>query len=165
LAQQRLSDCFQVEGEAAKITRGVPTLGRLPNSTIIEREIEFTLATLGQLRPSLSNPDFTIAKRIAIAVNEYIGALRCSERATPCPSTQQAPCHGVAASFQRWRRGRLPPPAQMCRPAGKNCQPRRGQYGASAPRLVTPSRSCFIGPAQFVRSTGPGPAEGSRNAF
>src|ERR1700746_2901414 len=65
---------FQAEGEAAKITRGVPTVGRLPNGAIIEREIEFTLATLGQLRLALRNPDFTTAKRIAIAVNDFIGA-------------------------------------------------------------------------------------------
>jgi flagellar P-ring protein precursor FlgI len=65
---------FQVEGEAAKVTRGVPTVGRLPNGAIIEREIEFSLATLGRLRLSLRNADFTTAKRIAIAVNDYIGA-------------------------------------------------------------------------------------------
>jgi flagellar P-ring protein precursor FlgI len=65
---------FQVEGEAAKITRGVPTVGRLPNGAIIEREIEFSLATLGHLRLSLRNADFTTAKRIAIAVNDYIGS-------------------------------------------------------------------------------------------
>jgi flagellar P-ring protein FlgI len=65
---------FQVEGEAAKITRGVPTVGRLPNGAIIEREIEFSLAKLGQLRLALRNADFTTAKRIAIAVNDYIGS-------------------------------------------------------------------------------------------
>ena len=65
---------FQVEGEAAKVTRGVPTVGRLPNGAIIEREIEFSLAALGQLRLALRNPDFTTAKRIAIAINDYIGA-------------------------------------------------------------------------------------------
>src|SRR3974390_1549484 len=32
---------FQAEGEAAKITRGVPTVGRIANGGIIEREIEF----------------------------------------------------------------------------------------------------------------------------
>src|SRR5579872_3004854 len=65
---------FQVEGEAASITRGVPTVGRLPNGAIIEREIEFSLAKLGQLRLALRNADFTTAKRIAIAVNDYIGS-------------------------------------------------------------------------------------------
>ena len=32
---------FSAEGEAAKITRGVPTVGRIANGAIIEREIEF----------------------------------------------------------------------------------------------------------------------------
>ena len=34
---------FQAAGEAAKITRGVPTVGRIANGAIIEREIEFNL--------------------------------------------------------------------------------------------------------------------------
>jgi flagellar P-ring protein FlgI len=65
---------FQAEGQAAKITRGVPTVGRLPNGAIIEREIDFALNSLGQLRLALRNPDFTTAKRIAVAVNDYMGA-------------------------------------------------------------------------------------------
>ncbi len=65
---------FQAEGQAAKITRGVPTVGRLPNGAIIEREIDFALDSLGQLRLALRNPDFTTAKRIAVAVNDYMGA-------------------------------------------------------------------------------------------
>ncbi len=65
---------FQAEGQAAKITRGVPTVGRMPNGAIIEREIDFALNTLGRLRLALRNPDFTTAKRIAIAVNDYMGA-------------------------------------------------------------------------------------------
>ncbi len=65
---------FEAEGEAAKVVRGVPTVGRLPNGAIIEREIDFSLATLGHLRLSLRNADFTTAKRIAIAINDYIGS-------------------------------------------------------------------------------------------
>ena len=65
---------FEAEGQAAKITRGVPTVGRLPNGAIIEREIDFSLAALGQLRLALRNADFTTAKRIAIAINDYIGS-------------------------------------------------------------------------------------------
>jgi flagellar P-ring protein FlgI len=65
---------FQAEGQAAKITRGVPTVGRLPNGAIIEREIEFALNGVGQLRLALRNADFTTAKRIAVAINDYIGA-------------------------------------------------------------------------------------------
>src|SRR5215467_6033737 len=65
---------FQVEGEAAKITRGVPTVGRIANGAIIEREIEFALNKLGQLRLALRNPDLTTAKRIASAINDFIGS-------------------------------------------------------------------------------------------
>src|SRR5882762_143838 len=65
---------FQAEGDAAKIVRGVPTVGRIANGAIIEREIEFALNRLMQLRLALRNADFTTAKRIASAVNDFIGA-------------------------------------------------------------------------------------------
>lgn len=65
---------FQAEGEAAKITRGVPTVGRIVNGALIEREIDFALNRLNQLRMALRNPDFTTAKRIAAAINDFIGA-------------------------------------------------------------------------------------------
>jgi flagellar P-ring protein precursor FlgI len=65
---------FQAEGDAAKITRGVPTVGRISNGAIIEREIEFSLNHLDHLRLALRNPDFTTAKRVAAAINDYIGA-------------------------------------------------------------------------------------------
>src|SRR3982075_1516132 len=41
---------FQAEGEAAKIVRGVPTGGRIANGAIIEREIEFGLNRLPNVR-------------------------------------------------------------------------------------------------------------------
>jgi flagellar P-ring protein precursor FlgI len=65
---------FQAEGDAAKITRGVPTVGRISNGAIVEREIDFALNRLGQLRLALRNPDFTTAKRIASAINDFIGS-------------------------------------------------------------------------------------------
>jgi flagellar P-ring protein precursor FlgI len=65
---------FQAEGEAAKITRGVPTVGRIANGAIIEREIDFALNRLNQVRLALRNADFTTAKRIAAAINDFIGA-------------------------------------------------------------------------------------------
>src|SRR6201987_5571711 len=64
---------FEAQGDAAKITRGVPTVGRIANGGIIEREIEFALNRLNQVRLALRNPDFTTAKRIAAAINDYIG--------------------------------------------------------------------------------------------
>jgi flagellar P-ring protein precursor FlgI len=64
---------FQAEGDAAKIVRGVPTVGRISNGAIIEREIDFALNRLSQVRLALRNADFTTAKRIAAAINDYIG--------------------------------------------------------------------------------------------
>jgi flagellar P-ring protein FlgI len=64
---------FQADGEAAKIVRGVPTVGRIANGAIIEREIDFALNRLNQVRLALRNADFTTAKRIAAAINDFIG--------------------------------------------------------------------------------------------
>jgi flagellar P-ring protein precursor FlgI len=64
---------FSAEADAAKVTRGVPTVGRISNGAIIEREIDFALNRLPNLRLALRNPDFTTAKRIAAAVNDFIG--------------------------------------------------------------------------------------------
>src|ERR1700728_1266644 len=77
---------FQAEGEAAKIVRGVPTVGRIANGAIIEREIEFALNPLPNMPLALRNADFTTAKRIAAAVNDYLG----TKTAEPLdPSTVQ----------------------------------------------------------------------------
>ena len=65
---------FSAEGDAAKIPRGVPTVGRISNGAIIEREIDFALNRLNQVRLALRNADFTTAKRIAAAINDFIGA-------------------------------------------------------------------------------------------
>ena len=77
---------FQAEGEAARIVRGVPTVGRIANGAIIEREIDFALNRLSQLRLALRNADFTTAKRVAAAINDFLG----SATAEPLdPSTVQ----------------------------------------------------------------------------
>src|SRR6201995_1143861 len=64
---------FQAEGAAASVTRGVPTVGRIANGAIIEREIEFALNRLPNVRLALLNADFTTAKLIAAAVNDFLG--------------------------------------------------------------------------------------------
>jgi flagellar P-ring protein FlgI len=57
------------EGEAGSVTRGVPTSGVIPSGARVEREIDFDLATLTQLRLALREPDFTTAGRIETAIN------------------------------------------------------------------------------------------------
>jgi len=57
------------EGEAASVTRGVPTSGVIPSGARVEREIDFQLSGLTQLRLALREPDFTTAGRIEAAIN------------------------------------------------------------------------------------------------
>jgi flagellar P-ring protein precursor FlgI len=64
---------FSAEGEAASITRGVPTAGRISAGALIEREIGFNLASLSTVRLSLRNPDLTTARRVATSINDFLG--------------------------------------------------------------------------------------------
>ncbi|WP_020092927.1 flagellar basal body P-ring protein FlgI [Methylobacterium sp. 285MFTsu5.1] len=81
---------FAAEGDAAKITRGVPTNGRISNGANIEREIAFKLNDARSLRLSLRNPDFTTSKRIAAAINDFMGA-DTAEPTDPATVTIQIP--------------------------------------------------------------------------
>ncbi|MDX2223529.1 MAG: flagellar basal body P-ring protein FlgI [Rhodospirillaceae bacterium] len=64
---------FSVQGAAASVQRGVPTSGRIPSGAIVEREIDFDLSTLRQGNLSLRNPDLTTARRLAQAINAFLG--------------------------------------------------------------------------------------------
>ncbi len=64
---------FSASGAAQSITKGVPTSGRIPNGAIIEREIGFEMEQLNSVRISLRNPDLTTARRIARAINSFVG--------------------------------------------------------------------------------------------
>ena len=65
---------FSAEGAGASVTQGVPTVGRIPNGALIEREVPFSLGELPEIRLSLHNPDFTTARRIMEAINGAVGA-------------------------------------------------------------------------------------------
>lgn len=65
---------FAAEGDAASITRGVPTNGRIANGAVIERELDWDLARQNEIRLALRNPDFTTARRMAQTINAYLGA-------------------------------------------------------------------------------------------
>jgi flagellar P-ring protein precursor FlgI len=73
-AQGQLSvSGFTAQGAGASITRGVPTEARIASGATVEREIGFKLASMNSLRLALRNPDFTTARRIAMAVNDLMG--------------------------------------------------------------------------------------------
>ena len=65
---------FKAQGDAASIVSGVPTTGRISSGALIEREIGFELGSMHSLRLSLRNADLTTARRIAMVINDFIGA-------------------------------------------------------------------------------------------
>lgn len=64
---------FKAEGDAATIISGVPTTGRISSGGLIEREIGFVLGAQRTLRLALRNPDLTTSRRVALAINDFIG--------------------------------------------------------------------------------------------
>ncbi|NRA86598.1 MAG: flagellar basal body P-ring protein FlgI [Rhizobiales bacterium] len=63
---------FKAEGKAASITTGIPTVGRIANGGVVERELPLDLASRRTLKLGLKNPDFTTAKRIARTINAFM---------------------------------------------------------------------------------------------
>src|SRR5215471_111722 len=64
---------FSAQGDAASVTKGTPTNGRIASGAVIEREVPFALADLHEVRIALHNPDFTTASRLADPINAKIG--------------------------------------------------------------------------------------------
>jgi flagellar P-ring protein precursor FlgI len=64
---------FTAGGAGATVTKGVPTSARIANGGIVEREIDFRLGGMESVKLSLRNADFTTARRIAQAVNAFLG--------------------------------------------------------------------------------------------
>ena len=64
---------FSAQGQGQSVTKGVPTNGRIANGAIIERELGFQMAAMQTVKISLRNPDFTTARRIADAINRFLG--------------------------------------------------------------------------------------------
>ena len=61
------------EGDGARVTQGVPTAGVIPSGARVEREIDFELASLTNMRLALRDADFTTAVRIERAINSDFG--------------------------------------------------------------------------------------------
>jgi flagellar P-ring protein precursor FlgI len=64
---------FTAQGDAETVTRGVPTAGRIANGAIVEREVPFDMNQMETVQLSLRNPDFTTSRRIAAAINAFLG--------------------------------------------------------------------------------------------
>ncbi|MCZ7626139.1 MAG: flagellar biosynthesis protein FlgA [Candidatus Methylomirabilota bacterium] len=65
---------FEAGGTGEKVQKNHPTVGRVPNGAIVERELSTEFLKARQLQLVLANPDFTTAVRMAQAVGASLGA-------------------------------------------------------------------------------------------
>lgn len=56
---------FSFGGQAASVQKNHPTVGRIPNGAIVERELEDVIGCRGLVQLALKSPDFETARRIA----------------------------------------------------------------------------------------------------
>lgn len=64
---------YQAEGNAASIVEGVPTIAKIENGAIVEREVDFNLFQMNSIRIALRTPDFTTASRMRDVIAERLG--------------------------------------------------------------------------------------------
>jgi len=64
---------FAASGAAETVVKGVPTSARIASGAIVEREVGFEMANMESVTLSLRTPDFTTARRVAQAINAFLG--------------------------------------------------------------------------------------------
>jgi len=73
MAQGAIALAGFTAGKSANVTKNHQTAGKIPNGSILEREVPFALNTENGLVFSLRNPDFTTAARMVDAINKGLG--------------------------------------------------------------------------------------------
>jgi flagellar P-ring protein precursor FlgI len=88
---------FSAQGNAQSVTKGVPTSGRIANGAVVEREVGFEMDDMKDVKLTLRNPDFTTARRVAEAINAFLGtdAARSSDPTTVRVDVPKSYRHGV----------------------------------------------------------------------
>lgn len=71
VGQGPMNTGLSAQGVNAAQTKGIPTAGKISNGALIEKEVGYELADLKEIKMTLNTPDFTTAKRIAVAINAY----------------------------------------------------------------------------------------------
>ncbi len=66
---------FAAGGGGSSTSKNHPTIGRIPNGAIIEKEVIQDFSNRNAIRLALHNPDFTTAARLAKVVNRELGGL------------------------------------------------------------------------------------------
>ena len=65
---------FGISGsDGSKVTVNVPSVGRIPNGALVEREVPNRFATEETITVNLTRSDFTTAKRVAGTINRILG--------------------------------------------------------------------------------------------
>lgn len=65
---------FEASGDSgSSITKGVPTNGMIAGGAVIEKEVDFKLNDLQEVKLALRNPDLRTAQNVAEAINSRIG--------------------------------------------------------------------------------------------
>jgi flagellar P-ring protein precursor FlgI len=59
--------------DGSKVTVNVPSVGRIPNGAIIEREVPNAFASKPYIRLNLKNSDFTTASNMVESINDLLG--------------------------------------------------------------------------------------------
>lgn len=66
---------FSESGGGASAGKNHPTIGRIPDGGIVEKEVNQDFANRNAIRLALHNPDFTTAARLAKTINKELGGL------------------------------------------------------------------------------------------
>ena len=64
---------YEARGRGARQVKNVPTVGRIPNGAVLERDLPFDMDTT-EISIILDYPDFTTAKAIQDVINERFGS-------------------------------------------------------------------------------------------
>ena len=62
---------FSKQGEAETVSQGVPTVGRIPNGAIVEREVSGNFAQQNKVVLEMRNPDFDTVIKVTDTINAY----------------------------------------------------------------------------------------------
>jgi flagellar P-ring protein precursor FlgI len=63
---------YEARGRGARQVKNVPTVGRIPNGAVLERDLPFDM-DVAEVNIILDFPDFTTAKRVQDAINSRFG--------------------------------------------------------------------------------------------
>ncbi len=71
---------FEGSGGGSSTSKNHPTIGRVPDGALIEKEVNQDFSDRSAIRLSLHNPDFTTAARVSRSINKELGGIYARSR-------------------------------------------------------------------------------------